>query len=67
MTVDFGLYSPTLTERQRSGEICLCCGVEAFADMRFPNATPPGRPRACRACRDEQNAELTLFECSTEE
>jgi hypothetical protein len=65
MTVDFGLYS-CVAEDQLSGRICFVCSAD-FADQRFPDATPPGRPRACRACRDEQNAELTLFECSTEE
>jgi hypothetical protein len=69
MTVDFGLYS-CVAEDQLSGRICFVCSAD-FADQRFPDAMPPGRPRACRACIDEQASEVstegfTIFEWSTE-
>jgi hypothetical protein len=70
--VDIADYFRTLAEMQLDGSACVCCGdASCFPDMRFPNARPPGKPRACRACVLEQNAEfemgITASECRVSE
>jgi hypothetical protein len=69
--MDMADYFRTLAEMQLDGSACVSCGDASFADMRFPDASPPGRPRACRACVDEQAAEfemgITASECRVSE